>query len=212
MLRTWNAPAAVAAMLLALLLVPSTSASAQDHADGRVARALELTNIERQKSGLAPLALNAQLTDAAQAYSIVLATSGCFAHNCGPVPEMADRLRDAGYTGWTAIAENIAAGYPTPEAVVQGWMSSPGHRANLLNPRYTEVGIGLAGGGRFGSYWTQNFGTRPFASAPAPAVPEPVLPEPEQEMAPVEPDPAVEPMPEPEMAPEEFVELEEESP
>jgi uncharacterized protein YkwD len=191
-------------VLLTTWLALPASVSARSSVDATIARALELTNIERQKNGLAPLALNPQLYEAAQAYSVVLATSGCFAHDCGPVPDMADRLRNAGYTGWTGIAENIAAGYPTPEAVVQGWMSSPGHRANLLNPRYTEIGIGLAaGGGRYGTYWTQNFGTRPFASARAPSLPpEPAVPEPEIEIAPIEP--------EPEMAPDEFVEVEEE--
>src|SRR5919109_1185606 len=72
-----------------------------------------------------------------------------------------DRDAVAGYTGWSAIGENIAAGYPTPEAVVAGWMSSPGHRANILSPNFTEIGIGLAQGGKYGSYWTQDFGTRP---------------------------------------------------
>ena len=55
------------------------------------ARVLELTNAERQKAGLAPLSPNAQLTNAAQSYSQVLASSGCFQHTCGPVPNFAER-------------------------------------------------------------------------------------------------------------------------
>jgi uncharacterized protein YkwD len=163
--------------LLAVLLslhVGLAAAAPQDDA-GFTARVLELTNAEREKAGLAPLAWNDQLSAAAQSYSQVLATSGCFEHTCGPVPDFADRDAEAGYTGWSAIGENIAAGYPTPEAVVSGWMASPGHRANILSSRFTETGIGLvSGGGKYGTYWTQEFGFRPgadvdFAPQPAPA-------------------------------------------
>jgi uncharacterized protein YkwD len=126
-----------------------------------VGRVLELTNAERQKAGLAPLSLSPALEDAAQSYSEVLASSGCFDHTCGPVPDFADRDSQAGYTDWTDIGENIAAGYPTPEAVVASWMASPGHRANILSPQFTEIGVGMtAGGGVYGTYWTQEFGSR----------------------------------------------------
>jgi uncharacterized protein YkwD len=152
-------------LLLAGLLVLQTGsvAAAPVQTDpGLVARVLELTNIERQKAGLSPLTISAELNDAALTYSQVLATSGCFQHTCGSVPNFADRVGQAGYSGWNALAENIAAGYPTPEAVVAGWMASPGHRANILSPKYTEIGIGLvSGGGQFGTYWTEEFGARP---------------------------------------------------
>jgi len=115
---------------------------------------------------LAPLAISAELADAAQGYSAVLASSGCFEHTCGAVPNFADRDANSGYAGWTAIGENIAAGYPTPEAVVVGWMASPGHRANILSADFTEIGIGVtSGGGKFGTYWTQEFGARSDAAA-----------------------------------------------
>ncbi len=175
---------------------PAVVAAAGPETDAAVARVLELTNVERERVGVPPLALSTELTSAAQSYSVVLATSGCFAHTCGPVPDMAERVGEAGYQGWTAIAENIAAGYPTPEAVVAGWMSSPGHRANLLSPNYAEIGIGLAtGGGRYGTFWTQDFGTRRFIpTPPAPAPVEVVEPmaEPEPEAVPVEEEPAPE--------------------
>jgi uncharacterized protein YkwD len=122
---------------------------------------LELTNQERQNAGLAPLSLSDQLDSAAQDYSEVLADTGCFDHTCGPVPDLSDRDVQAGYTGWTALGENIAAGYDTPEQVVAGWMASPGHRANILSPNYTEMGIGVSStGGQFGTCWTEEFGTR----------------------------------------------------
>src|SRR5262249_50716989 len=99
--------------------------------------------------------------DAAQSYSEVLAAGSCFSHTCGDVPDFAERDGQAGYTGWIAIGENIAAGYQTPDAVVAGWMSSPGHRANILSTQFTEIGIGVASGsGSYSTYWTQEFGAR----------------------------------------------------
>ena len=149
--------------ILLSLQVGVAAAAPQDAADV-TARVLELTNAERQKAGLAPLAASAQLANAAQTYSQVLAATGCFEHTCGPVPNFGDRDAQAGYTGWTAIGENIAAGYPSPEAVVAGWMASPGHRANILSPKYTELGVGVVtGAGSLGTYWTQEFGNRPGA-------------------------------------------------
>jgi uncharacterized protein YkwD len=171
--------AALATALLCAASPLATTASADTSVDPLIVRALELTNTARHKNGLAPLALSSELGHAAQMYSAVLASSGCFAHDCGPVPNMAERLGRAGYTGWTAIAENIAAGYPTPEAVLDGWLTSPGHRANILSARYTEIGIGLAtSDGRFKMFWTQNFGTRPGIPLPE-LVP---VPQPELEL------------------------------
>ncbi|MCA1645582.1 MAG: CAP domain-containing protein [Chloroflexi bacterium] len=145
------------------MLNPASALAAPAQADpASVSRVLELTNGERQKGGLRTLALSSELNAAAQGYSHVLATTACFEHTCGPVPNFADRIGQAGYRGWTAVAENIAAGYPTPDAVVAVWMSSAGHRDNILSPSYTEIGIGLVSGiGQFGTYWTQEFGSRP---------------------------------------------------
>lgn len=124
-------------------------------------RVLDLTNSERQKAGLVPLTLNPQLEDAAESYSELLASSGCFGHTCGPVPDFVERDGQAGYTAWTNVGENIAAGYSNPEDVVAGWMDSPGHRANILSPAYTEMGVGVTNGdGKYGTYWAEEFGTR----------------------------------------------------
>jgi uncharacterized protein YkwD len=171
-----NALAATGAALLCVGLLTAT-ASAQADGDPKVARALELTNTERRNNGVRPLALSSELSRAAQAYSQVLATTGCFAHTCGPIPDLAERLERTGYNDWQAIAENIAGGYETPEAAMRGWMNSPGHRKNILSPMFTEIGLGLAkGGGEFGIYWTQNFGVRFRApGAPWVAIPQPEL-------------------------------------
>jgi uncharacterized protein YkwD len=174
-------------LLLPTALTASAATTPQDTI-GFTARVFELTNSERQKAGLGPLALSAQLTNAAQNYSQVLATTGCFLHTCGPVPNFAERDAQAGYIDWTSIGENIAAGYPTPEAVVAGWMASPGHRANILSPNFTEVGIGLvSGSGKYGTYWAQEFGSRPGAVldfAPLPVAPDVVAVEPSVDAAP----------------------------
>jgi uncharacterized protein YkwD len=173
----WRA-ALLGGMVVAGLLVLATlpvAAAGQDRS-GELARVVELTNVERQTAGLEPLVLSRQLTDAAQNYSQVLASGTCFEHTCGAVPDFGDRLREAGYTGWTGIAENIAAGYPSPDAVVAGWMASPGHRANILSPKYREIGVGVVSGGRYGTYWTQEFGLRPAGLMDGSAPPMPDQP------------------------------------
>jgi hypothetical protein len=119
-------PVAVAALLGGMLLAlhpEPVAAAGQAHGDD-VDRVLQLTNAERVSAGRAPLAVSQQLSDAAQSYSQVLASGTCFDHSCGAVPNFADRLGQVGYAGWRAIAENIAAGYPTPDTVVAraGWL------------------------------------------------------------------------------------------
>ena len=165
LLRGLAALAGIAGCLLMPLITVRPALAATDP----VSRVIELTNVERQKAGLAPLAPQTNLTQAAGAYAGLLAATGCFAHTCGPVPDFSQRLIQAGYSNWTGLAENIAAGQRTPEAVVEAWMNSAGHRANILNPAYTEIGVGLATGGSMGMYWAQEFGARRGVSAPAPA-------------------------------------------
>lgn len=150
--------------LLLHLLVPNATFAAEETTfAGRV---LDLTNVERQRVGLAPLSMNPQLNDAAQSYSQVLASSGCFDHTCGSVPNVMDRVRQAGYTSWNTLAENIAAGYQTPEDVVASWMASPHHRANMLSDGFTDLGIGLAkSSGNLGTYWAEEFGSRQGGAA-----------------------------------------------
>ena len=73
------------------------------------------------------------------------ARNDCFAHRCAKEPPLAQRAKNAGY-GYRGVAENIAGGSPTPAEVVEGWMNSPGHRANILRREYTHVAIGVAVG------------------------------------------------------------------
>ncbi|MFF6781092.1 CAP domain-containing protein [Streptomyces sp. NPDC012510] len=132
---------------------PRTSTSNAD--SGPTARVLALVNAERQKAGCAPVTENAKLTKAAQNHSQDMADHQNMSHTGSDGSDMSDRLARVGYR-FRSAGENVAAGYGTPESVMDGWMNSPGHRANILNCGFKEIGIGLA---QPGNYWTQNFGT-----------------------------------------------------
>lgn len=118
---------------------------------------LALVNNERAKAGCRSVKANSALQRAAQGHSADMAAKDYFSHDSQDGRDFADRIRAAGYSGG-AIAENIAAGQSTASSVMKGWMSSSGHRANILNCRYTALGVGYAKGGSYGHYWTQDFG------------------------------------------------------
>ena len=118
---------------------------------------LALVNNERAKAGCRSVKANSALQRAAQGHSADMAAKDYFSHDSQDGRDFADRIRAAGYSGG-AIAENIAAGQSTASSVMKGWMNSPGHRANILNCRYTALGVGYAKGGSYGHYWTQDFG------------------------------------------------------
>ncbi|CAD5989320.1 hypothetical protein PCC9214_05539 [Planktothrix tepida] len=124
---------------------------------------LELTNNFRSQNGLQPLTLNTQLNSAAQEHSEDMALEDFFSHTGLDGSTPSTRAQEQGYPS-SFVGENIGAGYQTPEEVVQGWIDSPGHRANLLNPDYTEIGIGYfylandTGVENWNYYWTQVFG------------------------------------------------------
>jgi uncharacterized protein YkwD len=124
-------------------------------------RVVTLTNAERAKAGCGPLAVDATLTAVAQAHSADMAAHNYFDHNSQDGRSPFDRITAAGYRFSTA-AENIAAGQRTPQAVMTGWMNSPGHKANILNCALHEIGVGYAtsSSSTYGVYWTQDFGTQ----------------------------------------------------
>ncbi|MGW1626072.1 CAP domain-containing protein, partial [Streptomyces sp. NPDC002172] len=121
------------------------------------AEVVDLTNQERTRAGLRPLAADPQLAAAAQAYSTDMATRDFYSHTSPEGTQPWDRAAAAGSRRRT-IGENIACGQRSAAEVVEGWMNSPGHRANILKPDFTHIGTGFAGGGRAGTYWTQLFG------------------------------------------------------
>ncbi|MGC0333916.1 uncharacterized protein YkwD/stress response protein SCP2 [Streptomyces sp. SAI-170] len=121
------------------------------------AEVVALTNVERATAGLPPLAADPLLTRAAQAHSADMVARDFYAHTAPDGSRPWDRAAAAG-AARRSIGENIACGQRSPAEVVTGWMNSPGHRANILRPDFTHIGIGFAGGGRAGTYWTQLFG------------------------------------------------------
>ena len=121
---------------------------------------LRLTNVERASAGCSALAWDSRLAAAAAGHSTDMASHDYFSHTSRDGRSFSARITAAGY-GWSRVAENIAAGQPTPKAVVAAWMDSDGHRANILNCALTELGVGVARSGASGNvpYWTQDFGT-----------------------------------------------------
>jgi len=132
---------------------PTTAPSGSGDARSFEQQVLDLTNAERRKAGCPDLASNAKLRAAALAHSTDMATQGYFSHTGADGSSMSARVEREGYA-WRALAENIAAGYRTPQAVVTGWMNSSGHRANILNCGLTEIGVGF-----HDYHWTQDFGS-----------------------------------------------------
>jgi uncharacterized protein YkwD len=97
----------------------------------------------------------AQLRCAARLHSMDMAVRGFFDHTNPDGESPWDRVDKTDYTGF-ASGENIAAGYPDPAAVMEGWMNSPGHCSNIMNPDNNELGVGYYEG----DYWTQVMGQR----------------------------------------------------
>ncbi|MFJ3336793.1 CAP domain-containing protein [Streptomyces sp. NPDC086766] len=147
---TTSAPTASTPAAAASPSTPKPTATAS----GVAARIVELVNAERAKAGCSPVTLNATLTKAAQAHSEDMAAHQNMSHTGSDGSSPGDRITRAGYD-WSTYGENVAYGYSTADQVMSGWMSSPGHRANILNCSFKEIGVGHAGPG---DYWTQDFG------------------------------------------------------
>ena len=114
---------------------------------------VELTNNERAKQGLQPLKVDWELSRVAREKSRDMANNGYFAHNSPTYGSPFDMMRSYGISYRTA-GENIAKGQRTPQEVVNAWMNSSGHRANILNGNFTHIGVGFV---EQGNHWTQQF-------------------------------------------------------
>jgi uncharacterized protein YkwD len=134
-------------------------------------RIVELTNQARAANGLPAVSANAALNASAEAYSLSMATLNFFSHTGLDGSTFSSRNEAAGYTGWSWMGENIAAGQQSADEVFQAWMNSPGHRANILNAQAREIGVGHADGpaSTYRHYWTMELGARagvPGTTAP----------------------------------------------
>ena len=114
---------------------------------------IRLVNEIRQQNGLRPLAANWELSRVARYKSQDMRDNGYFSHN-SPTYGTPFQMLSAFGLSYRTAGENIAKGYASPQAVVNGWMNSSGHRANILNASYMQIGVGYVSGG---NYWTQLF-------------------------------------------------------
>jgi uncharacterized protein YkwD len=195
-MRRTIAPAITAVLATCALLGPAAPAQAAACANadaqptaGNLAEmrsaTLCLLNAERTPRGLTALVENARLTDASQSYSQLMVAQQFFAHVTPGGVNLTQRLTSVGYvsdgTSWV-IGENLAwgtGGLATPARIMQAWMESPGHRENVLEPGFREVGIGIVVGSPnsrtapAAATYTTDFGTIDGADAgsPAPAAP-----------------------------------------
>ncbi|MDA0564027.1 CAP domain-containing protein [Streptomonospora sp. S1-112] len=112
---------------------------------------VEIANDERADAGCDPLHVDPRLTAASQGHADDMAARDYMAHETPEGVGPQERAAEAGYQAWSG--ENVAAGYSSAEAVMDGWMDSPGHRANILDCGNTEIGVGVTDG-----MWAQNFG------------------------------------------------------
>jgi uncharacterized protein YkwD len=176
--------AAAAAALAALALCAPAGARADDCAGADLVPAADnlvavgqatlcLLNQQRATNGVAALTENARLTSASTGYSRRMVEQGFFDHKSPDGGTLVDRLAGAGYRVDDApvVGENLGWGQgtlATARSMVQAWMDSPGHRANLLSADYTEVGLGLAVGTptdrSWGATYTTDFGAREDAA------------------------------------------------
>lgn len=160
-------------VLLALLSLASASAAA-DAVVGKSssstvrARVVELVNearshprrCGREKFAAAPpLQVSRKLNDAAAGHARDMAKRKYFEHQGSDGTQPRDRVSRAGYA-FRLTGENIAFGPESAEEVVAGWLDSPGHCANIMEPRFRDIGVGLATGPKRGQiYWVQSFGS-----------------------------------------------------
>lgn len=100
---------------------------------------IEATNQARMRHGLAPLSIDTNLMHAARGHASRMASRNSLVHTSA------------------MVAENIAMGHPSGNAAVGGWMTSPGHRQNMLDPRHTRIGVALAHSAGGTPYWCQQF-------------------------------------------------------
>ncbi|MFF5789237.1 CAP domain-containing protein [Streptomyces sp. NPDC012693] len=142
--------------------VPQGAARAAEAPKGEAAGFVQdvvgLVNAEREKAGCGSLREEPRLRAAAQKHADDMSARDYYAHDSPEGRNGGDRMSDAGYE-WSAWAENIHRGPKAPSAAMADWMESSGHRANILNCAFKDVGVGVALGAD-GPWWVQTFGAK----------------------------------------------------
>lgn len=151
------------------------------------AQTVDLVNAHRASLGLSQLGVGSALQASAVWKARHMAKYSYMAHD-DPAPPVSrstgERMAACGVAG--SWGENIAAGFPSPASVVNGWLNSPGHRANIENPNYVSIGSGAAASASGQLYWAQTFSSSGSGSPPpAPSPPPPTTPSPPPTPAPV---------------------------
>ncbi len=119
-------------------------------------RVASIVNEERRKAGLPRLTYDPLLAEAALAHSADMAARGYFSHHSPEGTTAGHRVALTGYV-FALVGENIAWGHENARQVMTAWMHSRGHKANILSPEYTQIGVGVADDKRGVLVWTQNF-------------------------------------------------------
>jgi uncharacterized protein YkwD len=142
-------------------LAPGTP-TPNPNTQGFVIEMVTRVNELRKQNRIPELALCGSLWSAAQAHSQDMARYNRMSHAGSDGSTMVIRAERAGYRGWRALGENVAAGQRNVADVMGAWMSSPGHRANILSTTYVHIGVGRSVSSSGVYYWTQTFGTGGF--------------------------------------------------
>lgn len=132
-----------------VLTIPTTDSSVLSYEK----EVIRLVNEIRVQNGLRELTYNWELSRVARYKSQDMKDNRYFSHTSPVYGTPFQMMKDFGIT-YRSAGENIARGYRSPQAVVNGWMNSPGHRANILNASFTQIGVGYVADG---NYWTQMF-------------------------------------------------------
>ena len=159
----------VLTFLSTLFIVAASPVCGDDVRDRDHKRIVELilkqVNLKRAINGVGRLTPNRRLTAAAQKHAEQMARRDFVDHRSPGGRSLRDRIATEGYS-WRVIAENLSAGQSSPESTVESWMTSPGHRENMLNSEYLEVGMGYAVPSkegkrpRYSNYWVVVFGAQ----------------------------------------------------
>lgn len=136
---------------------PGSGSPAEGKAAEYAARVAELANDERAKAGCEPLRVDAKATEAAQFHADDMAARDYYEHDSPEGRSAGDRLDAAGYA-WSGWGENIHRSPASPEQAMRDWMDSPGHRDNILNCAFKDLGVGVNLSSN-GPWWVQVFGT-----------------------------------------------------